>query len=356
MTKYCVIQNSLKTTYVFRRDYLVKMVSEGFNVCVLAPNDCEESKRKLNELGVEVLKVPSNGFLFGFIIMNFWILYLRLFKDKFFICHFISTFTLTFLTLVPFNKKLVVSIEGLGSFFTNHPTLLKVLRFIITRKTVTRIFCNKDERQRIGIPTDYVTGGIGVNLNDFKASMAETYNLIYVGRLIKDKGIYDVINIFRMLRERGLELTLTLVGDIYKDNPSSITYGDIKTLKKEFSDCIVFTGYVTDVRSYYSNSDLLLLPSKREGFPVCVMEANSSSVPAIVYDVPGCSDAVSNDTNGYIFSYGDVTAIVTKIESLYRNINSLRSLKSSSRAYAVKNFSVSEKTTLFLNEIERHTK
>ena len=356
MTDYCVIQNSIKTVFIFRRNYLTRLIAEGNKVCVLAPNDCSESKELLIQLGVEVINVPSKGFVFSFIVINMWILYFRFFKNKLFICHFISTFTLTFFTLIPFNKKLVVSIEGLGSFFIKHKYLLAILRRIIIRKNIVRFFCNSNERLCLGLSSDFITGGIGVDLNAFDLSLKETFNLIYVGRLIKDKGVFDVIKVFRKLRARGLDLKLTLVGDIYKGNPSSITENDICLLKNEFSDNIIFTGYVTDVAKYYEISDLLLLPSKREGFPVCVMEANSSAVPAIVYDVPGCSDAVLNDINGYKFCSDDIDAMVERIEFLYANVSSLQNLKSSSRKYAIDNFSVSQKTTLFLNEIKRRIK
>ena len=86
------------------------------------------------------------------------------------------------------------------------------------------------------------------------------------------------------------------------------------------------------------------------------MEANASAIPALVYDVPGCSDAVLNNINGYKFNYNDVTTIVKKIEFLYENVFILKELKKSSRSYAIKNFSISKKTTVFLNELERRIK
>ncbi|APE07064.1 hypothetical protein BM528_15840 [Alteromonas sp. RW2A1] len=356
MADYCVIQNSLKTTYVFRRNYLVELIAKKNKVTVLAPNDCEDSKIKLRDLGVVIPYVPSNNFAYTYLIMNLRILYLRLFKNNTYICHFISTYALTFITLLPFNKKLVVSIEGLGSFFTERRLARKVIRYLITRNNVVRVFCNNDERQSLGKPKDFVMGGIGVELASFEQSEGQSNNLIYVGRLIKDKGIYDVISVFRKLRERGVKLTLTVVGDVYKDNPSSISAGDIESLKSEFSDSILFTGYVPDVSNHYSHSDLLLLPSKREGFPVCVMEANASGIPALVYDVPGCSDAVLNNVNGYRFDKNNFLSIVSKIEFLYENPIILKELKRTSRAYALENFSISNKTFSFLNEIETRLK
>ncbi|HHX8266401.1 TPA: glycosyltransferase, partial [Vibrio diabolicus] len=216
--------------------------------------------------------------------------------------------------------------------------MVKFLRFLLKKKNIVRLFCNKDEKRILGFNNDIVTGGIGVDVTKFqpKAKVSnDALNIIYVGRLISDKGVLDAIEILRQLKIKGS--TLTLVGDIYPSNPSSLTQSEIIDIKNELGDRIQFEGYVSDPLPFYRKADVLLLPSKREGFPVCVMEANAMGIPAVVYDVPGCRDAVFSHVNGIVVEYGDIKGAVEAINTLY-NSGDMVEISKSCRNFAIKNF------------------
>ncbi|WP_230834040.1 glycosyltransferase, partial [Vibrio campbellii] len=135
--------------------------------------------------------------------------------------------------------------------------------------------------------------------------------------MIKDKGVFDAIECFRTLISRGWDLNLKLAGESYKNNPSSLTVDEIDKLKGEFGSRIEFLGFVSDISKCYQKSNILILPSKREGFPVCVMEASASGLPSISYDVPGCRDAISSGVNGKLVEYGNTLALADTIEELF---------------------------------------
>lgn len=357
MKKFVIVQNSIRTTYLFRSAYIKKLINVG-SVTVIAPNDDYFALGKLSDLGVNVKKVPPLGVsVSSKIISIFWINYHVFSMRKYnpvFICHFLVTFLMCFPSLIFFNKRCAVYVEGLGSLFSKDSIFRRMLRFIFRHSNITRLFCNQDERQALGYPDDIVTGGIGVDLVKFnnidieKKKNEQQYNLLYVGRLIEDKGVRDAIEVFRSLLNNGNNVTLTLVGDIYLSNPSSLSKCDIEELKNEFGGKIHFSGYSDNVVEWYRNSDVLLLPSFREGFPVCVMEASASGIPSFGYKVPGMSDAVKNNVNGRLVSFRDVNALSEAVEESLDQ-DTLRNIRLSSRCFALSNFCQEAKATDIVN-------
>ena len=144
----------------------------------------------------------------------------------------------------------------------------------------------------------------------------------------------------------GFKFNLDIVGDIYPSNPSSMNFDEVEFYSKEFHGVVNFHGFIDKLDDYYKKADLLLLPSKHEGFPVVVMEANSFGVPALTYDVIGCRDAVENNLNGFLVNYGDLSEFTEVIKSR-RYMN----LKTSSFDYAIKNFDINIKTDLMLQHM-----
>lgn len=335
----------MRTTYSFRYVYITELLKEG-RVTIIAPNDDDIAFEKLYDLGVDIKRVPALGIsnsskIMTLLWMNYYVLLERRMNATF-ICHFLVTFLMCFPTLIPFNKKCVVYVEGLGSMFSKQTVYRKILRFLLLRPKLVRLFCNEDERHILGYPNDKVTGGIGVDLEKFhkkgeKQKKSSHYNLLYVGRLIEDKGVKDAIEVFRVLLNKGKDVSLSLVGDIYLSNPTSLNRSDIESLKFEFGEKINFPGYSENIAEWYDSSDILLLPSFREGFPVCVMEASAFGIPSFGYEVPGMLDAVKNNINGVLVSYRDVDALVAAVEQ-YLNLDALKTIHSSSRCFAKSNF------------------
>lgn len=346
---FIIIQNSVKTILIFRVGYIKELLKHG-NVIVIAPNDDDKSKRKLESMGVVVEKVSTNR-LISIIQMNYFISKYRFKKKTSFICHFLITFLMCYPSLIPFNRKLIIYTEGLGSLFAKKTIFRYLLRFLLIHNHAVRLFCNQSEKQFIGKKSDIVTNGIGIELEKFikKSSIPSKkyYRLLYIGRLINDKGIRDAIDAFRIISSIRSDVVLTLVGDIYPNNPSSLNENDIQLLKSEFNSNIEFIGFTENVLDWYHSSDILLLPSIREGFPVCVMEASSVGIPTIGYNVPGVRDAIRSGENGELVKFRDVNGIAEKVLSLL-NTNKLSYYIERANTYAKNNFSSQEKNAQIL--------
>lgn len=358
-----IIQNSIKTVYGFRRSYIKKLIKLGCRVIILAPNDCVNSREKLITLGAEAPLINNRSGFLGMLLVTFQLnlilLFLRFSTPKAnIVCHFLVTFLMVGPLLFILNKKVYLYVEGLGSIFSKNSNKTSLLRWLMLRSNVTRIFCNNDEKNRLGQDKDLVTNGIGISLQKFKLQdrsciLGRDINLLYVGRLIKDKGAHDVIDAYRQLAKvSNKSFTLTMLGDTYKNNPSSLTKAEINTYAKEFNGKLSFPGFSHNPEQFYQNADILVLPSKREGFPVCVMEANAMGLPAVCYNVAGCSDAIQPGVNGVLVQYKDITALAEAINQLADEAL-LKKYHYSARQYAEANFNDEIKSDFFVNYITR---
>lgn len=120
--------------------------------------------------------------------------------------------------------------------------------------------------------------------------------ILFVGRLVKDKGIEELLEAYQNLRQQ-YQLKLLLVGPFEKElDPLS----DWAVTLIENDIDIITPGYVKDVRPYMALSYLLAFPSYREGFPNVPMQAGAMGLPAIVTDINGCNEIVEQVVNGLI--------------------------------------------------------
>lgn len=139
--------------------------------------------------------------------------------------------------------------------------------------------------------------------NDLEISQTD-FVFIFVGRLVGDKGINELVEAFRMLDTRGelQDMKLLLVGPLEADLDPLLP----KTLKEiETNPRIISAGFQNDVRPYFAIADALVFPSYREGFPNVVMQAGAMGLPSIVSDINGCNEIIVEGQNGTIVPVKD---------------------------------------------------
>lgn len=131
----------------------------------------------------------------------------------------------------------------------------------------------------------------------------EDYVFIFIGRIVSDKGINELITSFRELSGQFSNIKLLLVGS-YERELDPIQPENEKFI--EDSDSIISVGWQTDVRPYFSISDSLIFPSYREGFPNVVLQACAMGLPCVVTDINGCNELIEEKKNGLIVSVKNV--------------------------------------------------
>lgn len=151
-----------------------------------------------------------------------------------------------------------------------------------------------------------------INSNDFV--------FIFVGRLVRDKGINELVSSFKKISISNKPVKLLLVGSLESD----LDPLDQSTLEEiSLNNNIISVGFQTDVRPYFAISDCLVFPSYREGFPNVVMQAGAMGLPSIVSDINGCNEIVIDGKNGIIIPPKDTDSIEQSMKIIL-NENSLR--------------------------------
>jgi glycosyltransferase involved in cell wall biosynthesis len=159
---------------------------------------------------------------------------------------------------------------------------------------------------------------LGIQPNDFV--------FIFVGRLVGDKGINELIEAFFKLPTPNTKLLL--VGPF----ESELDPLQPETLKViETHPNIISVGFQSDVRPYFAVSDCLVFPSYREGFPNVVMQAGAMELPSIVTDINGCNEIIIEGENGTIIPVKNIEAIKTAMQKMMNNKEFYLKLKENAR-------------------------
>ncbi|MCH5213852.1 MAG: glycosyltransferase family 4 protein [Muribaculaceae bacterium] len=162
------------------------------------------------------------------------------------------------------------------------------------------------------------------------------FTYLFMGRLVKDKGVAELVGAFKRLNERHPETRLVLLGNFEQDLdplPAEI----VEEIKR--NENILEAGYTSDVRPYLKSSDVFVLPSYREGFPNVVLEALSMGVPVVVSDVNGATDAVTTGLNGIVVPKGDEDALYAAMEELLTDESERKAMAKAARPSVIERFS-----------------
>jgi glycosyltransferase involved in cell wall biosynthesis len=158
----------------------------------------------------------------------------------------------------------------------------------------------------------------------------------FVGRLVAEKGILELLAAARAIRERLPETRFLFVGPIDRDKPDVLT----PDVAREYglNGAAVFAGMRQDMPEMYALMDVFVLPSHRESFPRSPMEAAAMGVPCVVTDVPGCREAIAEGRNGFLVPLGNVPALVGAILQILGSPQTARHMADEGRRVALERF------------------
>lgn len=158
---------------------------------------------------------------------------------------------------------------------------------------------------------------------------------VFVGRLVTDKGINELISAFKKLSKNYKNIKLLLVGTFESElDPLQ----DDTLIEIENNPNIINVGWQTDVRPYFAISSILAFPSYREGFPNVVMQAGAMGLPSIVTDINGCNEIIEHDMNGLIIQPKNENELYLAMENLVKNPDKCSTLAKASRQMICNNY------------------
>jgi glycosyltransferase involved in cell wall biosynthesis len=246
----------------------------------------------------------------------------------------------------------VNALTGLGYSFTSTTAKAKavklaigsVLRLLLDRQRVINLVQNEDDRAALmvlGIAKSRIAliAGSGVDVARLVPlpEPAGPPTAAFVGRLLDDKGIRILLDAHRLLRARGMEAQLLIAGTPDPANPASVPAAEAASWNSEPG--ISWLGHVGDISGLWARAHIAVLPSRREGLPLSLLEAAACGRAMVATDVPGCRAIVIPGETGLLVPVDDAHALADAIERLLRDPQLRAQFAAAARRLVVQKFS-----------------
>ncbi|MFP4458871.1 MAG: glycosyltransferase family 4 protein [Candidatus Zixiibacteriota bacterium] len=162
-----------------------------------------------------------------------------------------------------------------------------------------------------GIDFDYYENYQGAPLYESEKDEIVIGN---AGRMVEQKGQKYLIDIAELLKGNGLPFKILIAGD-----GGRMKYLKSYTEEKGVSDCIIFAGFLDDIRPFFASIDIFVLTSLWEGFGYVLAEAAANAIPSIAFDISSNPELVEDGKNGYLIPPFEVEQMAEKIVLLANN-------------------------------------
>lgn len=163
-----------------------------------------------------------------------------------------------------------------------------------------------------------------LNLSDFV--------FVFVGRLVADKGVNELVSAFSELSKTKTHCKLLLVGPL-ESELDPLSAATLQAISNNRS--IISVGFQADIRSYLSISNVFVFPSYREGFPNVVLQAGAMGLPCIVTNISGSNEIIQDNSNGIVIPVRDTQSLLTQMDLLLQDNVLTNNLAQSAREIIV---------------------
>lgn len=183
----------------------------------------------------------------------------------------------------------------------------------------------------------------GVDMDRFSSTRFEStsdpslFTFVFVGRIVGDKGINELVEAFVKLHDKHKNARLVLVGN-YEHDLDPVK--DVTRKLIDNNDAINACGakYGDDLLQMYVDADCFVMPSYREGFPNTVLEAGAMGLPSIVTNINGSREIIENEKNGLIVPSKDSKALYNAMERMLLDDKARMTMKNNARPMIASRF------------------
>lgn len=308
-----VIENNVVSILKIRGKLIEELMAKGHNVTTLASGVGKEMK-KAKERGFTIVDVGTSIKNPWHITRYLFNLYRALRKSKADIC---LTFTIRpaiwgNIVTRYLGIPTVTNITGIGPLFTSDDIAYRAARCLyrFSLMKVAKIFFQNHDDMNMFLKKNITPSavveripGSGIDCDYFapreKKNRDGKFRFLFIGRLLRDKGIIEYVNAARMLTEELPDSEFNVLGSFWNQNlkGNSITEEEVALWVKE--GVINYLGEAEDVRDHIGETDCLVLPSYREGLSNVLLEASSMEKPCIASDTVGCREIVVDGITGF---------------------------------------------------------
>ena len=188
----------------------------------------------------------------------------------------------------------------------------------------------------------YLIKGSGVDLDEFNFTPQpnnSVQEILFPARMLRDKGIMELVETAGLLRDKLKgKAKFVLAGDCNSTNPTALKEKDLLPLLE--AGYIEWIGYQKEMKPVYQKSDIVVLPSYREGLPKSLIEACAIGRPIVTTNVTGCRECVNDMYNGFLVPAKQSVPLAEAIEKLVDNQSLRKTMGENSRKIAERDFSI----------------
>ena len=328
--KIAVIENGLFSTYTMREALMMRLLKEGCDVYILTHTNSFVTQ--VEKTGLKVINLGSGNLNPIKVFQYIYNLRGTLKKIKPDVCLTFSIRPAIWGNLITRQLKIptITNITGVGPLFISKNIVYRAARTLYRNalsKTKKVFFQNYDD-MNLFIESGFVKGSIaeripgsGIDYNKFSPLILQekdpdTFIFLFIGRLIKDKGIFEYISAARSISKKFPNAIFNVIGPFWTQNlkKNTITRTQLQNWIDE--GVIDYLGEKKDVRKFIAEADCIILPSYREGTSNTLLEAASMEKPAITTNTTGCKEIVSDNETGFLCKVKDELDLADKMEKM----------------------------------------
>lgn len=332
-------------------------MKRGYTVYVLTADTGK--KKKIESYGIKFLEIPfqrsGKNLLHEIKCVRLLTKYYKEIKPD--IIHHVTLKAAllgSFAAKITKSQNVINAISGLGYNFTDgrngffQQCIRWMMNLAFKSKSFYFILQNPDDVRLMEnmnfVPTEHykLIKGSGVNLKEFP--FTEIYekqklHILFPARILYDKGVMELINAASKLRHKWEgKIIFILAGDCDEENKAVVHKTDLE--KHLIPGYMQWIGFRRDMIFQYQQSDIIVLPSYREGLPKSLIEACAIGRPIITTNVPGCRECVIDGYNGILVPVKTVEPLASAIDELCQSRLKREEMGKNSRKLAEKEFSI----------------
>jgi glycosyltransferase involved in cell wall biosynthesis len=357
--------NTAFSLYNFRLHLMRGLKEKGYEVIAVSPEDGKYSellKKEFNFFTVKNLDRKGRNPIKDLkLLFEYFLLFRRLKPDL------VINFTIKPNIYGSISAGLlgipsISVITGLGYVFIRESwltKLVKLLYWLAFRFNRAVVFLNSEDLNTLGNISkekSFLIESEGIDIKHFDPTLCKEvkkdgFTFLFVGRLLTDKGIYELIKAFEKLKKENPKVKLIIVGSPDEGNPNSVSKGELEKWVKE--GLIEWHGFQEDVRPFYCMANCVVLPSYREGVPRVLLEAMATEKPIITTYAPGCKNVCVDVVNGFLVKSKDVESLYLAMKKMVElGDEKLREFGKAGRRLAEEKYSVEKIVGEYINLIE----
>lgn len=339
--KILLVANTGWYLYNFRLPLARRLRSEGFEVVLVSPPDSYVERLRAEGFRcVSLLRLSRRGINPLFEIFALWELVRLYWREKPRAVHHFTIKCVLYGTMaakLSGVRSVVNAVTGLGHIFLGRRLVTRILRppvrWLYRRILKARrghvVFQNPDdlsafvEAGLVAPEKTVIIRSSGVDVARFTPRPSNpdqpadyVPTVLFVGRLIKEKGIHDFVQAARLIKA-DRRVCFQVAGDRDPGNPSSLTPQQVEEWRRE--GAVDLLGHIDSIDEVIGLADLVVLPSYREGTPRVLLEAAAMGKPLVATDVPGCREVVIPEVNGLLAQVENPQSLADAILRLLDN-------------------------------------